>query len=191
MIGGKLMKKLLLASVACLALSFPVMAKSNQSGMSSQQTTGSSHQIRAQSQNGSQGQMAGNQQQAQVIEPASLNKTKIRQLQMKLNKAGYSAGSVDGIWGGKTRQALRNYQRQEKLPGNGQLNQQTLAQLGVNGGNQSQSSNRTAQSGEQTEHQTTGSASGHAAKASSSHRGSMNMEPNAQSEKGSGQSQRK
>jgi peptidoglycan hydrolase-like protein with peptidoglycan-binding domain len=99
---------------------------------------------------------------------------------MKLNKAGYSAGNDDGIWGHETKQALRNYQQEKKLPGNGEPNQQTLAELGVNTSGQVQSGNRTGRNSEQMEHQTTGSAAGNATNSSATNRG------NTPQNKGSG-----
>jgi len=45
----------------------------------------------------------------------------IRQLQQTLNQKGYKAGPVDGIYGARTTGAVRSYQRDEKMPGDGQL----------------------------------------------------------------------
>jgi len=182
------MKRLLLASAACLALSFPAMAQGNQNGMPShQQTTGSNSQMNkgAQSRSGSQ-QAASNQ--ARTIEPSSLDKEEIRQIQLSLNKAGYSSGNVDGVWGSETSRALRNYQRTKQLPGEGQLNQRTLAALGVNPASQSQSGNRMGQNSAQTEHQTTGSTAG--SRVNSSAPGKGNMEQHPQNGNGSSQNQK-
>ena len=119
------MKRILLASAACLAMSLPAMA----------QTSGSQTNPPAQTQNQPQNQ-AANQQQ--TIQPSSLSKSQVRELQMSLNKAGFDAKSVDGIWGPATREAIQNFQKDKDLPGKGELNQQTLAALGVNLNNQSQ-----------------------------------------------------
>jgi peptidoglycan hydrolase-like protein with peptidoglycan-binding domain len=109
---------------------------------------------------------AGERRESQMIDPSSLGMGEIRQIQMNLNKAGFSAGSVDGVWGEETRQALQNYQQQNRLPGDGQLNQQTLAALGISTGNQAQSEaqagNRPSQSSTDVKGQTTGSAAGRA-----------------------------
>ena len=78
------MKRILLASAACLAMSLPAMA----------QTSGSQTNPPAQTQNQPQNQ-AANQQQ--TIQPSSLSKSQVRELQMSLNKAGFDAKSVDGI----------------------------------------------------------------------------------------------
>jgi len=45
----------------------------------------------------------------------------IRKLQQALNNKGYQAGPVDGIYGARTTQAVRKYQRDSKIPGDGQL----------------------------------------------------------------------
>ncbi len=53
----------------------------------------------------------------------------VRQVQRDLNRRGYSAGNVDGVWGPETRQALRNFQRTEGLTTTGRLDNQTLSAL--------------------------------------------------------------
>ena len=45
----------------------------------------------------------------------------IRRLQQALNTKGYQAGPVDGIYGARTTEAVRQYQRDSKIPGNGEL----------------------------------------------------------------------
>ncbi len=45
----------------------------------------------------------------------------VRELQQALNNKGYQAGPVDGIYGNRTTQAVRQYQRDSKIPGNGEL----------------------------------------------------------------------
>lgn len=45
----------------------------------------------------------------------------IRELQQALNNKGYQAGPVDGIYGARTTEAVRQYQRDSKIPGNGEL----------------------------------------------------------------------
>lgn len=144
------MKRILIASVACVALSLPAMAAQNSSNasqqpsMQQQQTQPSSSKSQmmgkqAQEQNGSQMQASNGAQQ--MIQPSSLSKQEVRQIQMKLDKAGFNTEKVDGIWGRKTADAVRDFQKSKNLPGNGKLNQQTLAALGVNVSNQSQAQN--------------------------------------------------
>jgi len=168
------MKRLLLASAACLALAtpLPVMAQNSPQGQNGSQPmqqsqtlkTGKNQQqaensprgqntsssakngysqkqaqAQPQEQNGAQpmqqNQAANaqkNQQQAQVINPSSLNKQDIKQIQENLNKAGFDAAHVDGIWGPQTSDALRNFQQAKHITASGELNQQTLAALNVN-----------------------------------------------------------
>jgi len=45
----------------------------------------------------------------------------VRQLQQALNAKGYKAGPVDGIYGARTTNAVRSFQRDDKITGDGQL----------------------------------------------------------------------
>ncbi len=76
--------------------------------------------------------------QAQSIEgqaaqrgQAALSSDVIKQVQEKLSAAGHDVGAADGIMGPKTRQGLRAFQQAKGIDATGQLNQQTLAALGV------------------------------------------------------------
>ena len=162
------MKRILLASAACFALSLPAMAAANQPAPTPQsqnlqqskanqpaknEYTTQGQAKPAQNENMSQNQanqpsQAANNQQAQIIRPSSLNKQQVREIQMKLNKAGFSAGHDDGIWGPDTDTAIRDYQKAKKLPGSGELNQQTLADLGVKLNNQTASSSNQNMNGQ-------------------------------------------
>ncbi|MDR3601252.1 MAG: NlpC/P60 family protein [Desulfosporosinus sp.] len=51
--------------------------------------------------------------------------TKIRILQSELRTLHYSVGSVDGIYGSKTKAAVRKFQRDEYIPANGIANSRT------------------------------------------------------------------
>lgn len=65
----------------------------------------------------------------------SLMPDQIKAVQEKLQQNGYyKDGMVDGIWGPGTHQAVQNFQQAHNLPGNGELDQQTLAALGMPGG---------------------------------------------------------
>jgi Putative peptidoglycan binding domain len=88
-----MMKRFLLASAACLALSPPAMA--------------------------------------QVIPPWSLAKTRILEIQIDLKADGFYPQPVDGLWGPSTREAVMAFQKEKKLPIDGELNPQTLSALGV------------------------------------------------------------
>jgi peptidoglycan hydrolase-like protein with peptidoglycan-binding domain len=55
----------------------------------------------------------------------------IRAVQEKLRELNYYAGSVDGVWGADTQDAIEHYQQGRGLQANGQLNPATLAALGI------------------------------------------------------------
>ncbi len=63
--------------------------------------------------------------------PLHAGPTAIRALQRALSKDGHNAGSVDGVWGENTRQALRSYQQSHSLEPTGTLTLPTLAALGI------------------------------------------------------------
>jgi len=149
------MKRVMLAAVATIALSLPAMAQSNdtnamqpnnQSKASQSQT--SSQPQHNQSQTGSNQQNGQARQQAENrINPSSLNKEQIRRIQMTLNKKGFDAKRVDGIWGPETEAALKDFQQQQHLQGSGHLTQQTLGALGVDVNGQTQQGSATTGSG--------------------------------------------
>jgi hypothetical protein len=55
----------------------------------------------------------------------------VRDAQRALNDKGYSAGTVDGIMGPHTEQALRQFQQAQGLDTSGSLDSQTLSALGL------------------------------------------------------------
>jgi peptidoglycan hydrolase-like protein with peptidoglycan-binding domain len=55
----------------------------------------------------------------------------IRQIQEALSAAGHDAGTVDGIWGPRSRGALAAFQEARGLPGSGNLNTEALEALGL------------------------------------------------------------
>ncbi|HET9664957.1 MAG TPA: peptidoglycan-binding domain-containing protein [Burkholderiales bacterium] len=58
----------------------------------------------------------------------------VRKAQQALKDKGFDAGPVDGIMGPKTQQAIKKFQEsQANLKESGQLDQQTLSALGVEG----------------------------------------------------------
>jgi hypothetical protein len=71
-----------------------------------------------------------------------LSRDEIRQVQIMLNQQGFNVGEPDGILGARTREALIAFQRNKGFQASGQIDQRTLAALGVSGashqGNQSQ-----------------------------------------------------
>lgn len=58
----------------------------------------------------------------------------VRDVQRGLASRGYEVGPQDGIYGDSTEQALRKFQRDQRLTASGQVDGQTLAALGVIGG---------------------------------------------------------
>lgn len=57
--------------------------------------------------------------------------TMIRDVQTQLNAKGYNVGTVDGIWGSRSTQALRDYQRAQGMDASGRLDAQSVSSLGV------------------------------------------------------------
>jgi len=55
----------------------------------------------------------------------------VRQVQLRLARAGYYHGSIDGVSGTATRRAVREYERAHALPGDGSIGQRLLATMGV------------------------------------------------------------
>jgi len=55
----------------------------------------------------------------------------IRQLQQALNDKSYKAGPVDGVYGVQTTRAVRKYQADNNMPGNGQLTIALVDALGL------------------------------------------------------------
>src|SRR5690606_38196208 len=60
----------------------------------------------------------------------------VRELQMALRDAGHDPGEIDGIWGPRTRSALRDFQEAEGLNATGRLDQQTAQALNLDQGMQ-------------------------------------------------------
>lgn len=55
----------------------------------------------------------------------------VQQVQLVLQQQGTYSGSVDGVWGPATQDAVRSYQQSHKLASSGQIDTGTLASLGV------------------------------------------------------------
>jgi len=68
---------------------------------------------------------------ARTVAPSPYDASTIRSVQRALNDRGYNAGAVDGQWGAATQDAVRRFQQVAGLPATGELNQSTLAALGV------------------------------------------------------------
>ena len=64
----------------------------------------------------------------------------VRTLQSKLKQWGYYSGSVDGVFGSQTQEAVKYFQRRNGLTADGIVGSATAAALGMNLGNSSSSS---------------------------------------------------
>ncbi len=75
---------------------------------------------------------AGSQQQgSQQIASGQLSNSQVREIQETLKDRGYDVGSVDGIIGPRTSEALREFQLDEAIAASGNINRQTLQALDV------------------------------------------------------------
>lgn len=61
----------------------------------------------------------------------AITTSQIRTMQTKLKRWGYYTGSVDGIYGSKTRAAVRSFQKKNGLAVDGIVGPKTLAALGM------------------------------------------------------------
>lgn len=117
------MKRLALAAIGALALplaiSLPAAAQQNNAKPNPPQS--------AQQQSQAQPMQPNNQSQA------NLSSNQIRQAQQALDKKGFKAGNADGKLGPETKQALQSFQQSQGLQVTGQLDQQTMAKLGIRG----------------------------------------------------------
>lgn len=65
---------------------------------------------------------------------SAVPRAQVREVQQNLADRGYDPGPVDGLWGPRTRQAVRTFQRDQNLAANGRADHQTLAALGIETG---------------------------------------------------------
>lgn len=77
---------------------------------------------------GAQSQQTGGEQAAsqQQADPEI-----VRSVQQSLSEQGYDAGPVDGIMGPQTKEALKEFQQAQGLDASGELNEQSLAEMGL------------------------------------------------------------
>ncbi len=62
---------------------------------------------------------------------ASLTTSQVKTVQTKLKNWGYYTGSVDGIYGTKTKNAVKNFQKKNGLTADGIVGKKTAAALGM------------------------------------------------------------
>jgi peptidoglycan hydrolase-like protein with peptidoglycan-binding domain len=74
---------------------------------------------------------------------ADLNK----RVQEKLHEQGFDAGPINGDFGAKTQAALAQFQLSRAIPASGMLDEQTLAELGVELNKQQPAQSGSASSG--------------------------------------------
>jgi len=55
----------------------------------------------------------------------------VRQVQLRLARAGYYHSSIDGVSGNATRRAIRGYERAHNLPADGQIRGRLLTTMGL------------------------------------------------------------
>lgn len=60
-----------------------------------------------------------------------LSSEQIREAQEKLQQEGHSPGAIDGQWSPQTQAAVKEFQREKNLQVTGELDQETLKELGV------------------------------------------------------------
>ena len=77
---------------------------------------------------------------AAVYQQGSRGST-VRTIQTKLKNWGYYTGSIDGIYGAKTKEAVKYFQRKNKLTVDGIAGAKTLSAMGIYENNSSTSSN--------------------------------------------------
>lgn len=118
------MKSLMLATVATIALGMPAVA-------ADQGRSDTMDRMRTQTQQ-QPSQQWNQQRNEQAVAPAELNQSQIKEIQQALNKHGFDAGNVDGVWGPETREAVENFQAKRNIESDQALNEETLSALGVN-----------------------------------------------------------
>jgi peptidoglycan hydrolase-like protein with peptidoglycan-binding domain len=129
------MKKLTLILLASAALALPGVGTALAQNDQNQQPQAQQQQpANQQPENSTQTNQPQPNQQAsnQPIQPQQLSRSGVRQIQQALAKKGFHTGRADGFWGPRTSSALRSFQQAKNIQGNGEINQQTLSQLGVN-----------------------------------------------------------
>lgn len=67
----------------------------------------------------------------QTLSKVGSSGTEVRQIQMKLKQWGYYKGTVDGIYGSKTKDAVAYFQRNNGLTADGIAGPATLAKIGI------------------------------------------------------------
>jgi peptidoglycan hydrolase-like protein with peptidoglycan-binding domain len=61
----------------------------------------------------------------------TLRSSSVRAIQERLRSLGFYSGSVDGVWGQSTQNAIQQFQQNRGLQPNGQLNPGTISAMGL------------------------------------------------------------
>ncbi|MDR2655099.1 MAG: spore cortex-lytic enzyme [Oscillospiraceae bacterium] len=69
---------------------------------------------------------------AEVLSKEGSQGNEVREIQTRLKQWGYYSGSVDGIFGAKTKEAVKLFQKKNGLTADGIVGKNTLAALGIN-----------------------------------------------------------
>lgn len=77
----------------------------------------------------------------EVISRYGSRGNEVRQIQTKLKSWGYYNGSIDGVYGSQTVNAVKYFQRKNGLTADGIAGKNTLAAMGINSGNNTANSN--------------------------------------------------
>ncbi len=69
----------------------------------------------------------------QDVNPNTLSRDQVQKIQQALDKSGFGAGQIDGMWGPETQAALQKFQKSKAMStANGQLDRTTLSALQLN-----------------------------------------------------------
>lgn len=86
---------------------------------------------------GSQSSLGSSSGSASMAAAGSANwqndKDLVRRVQSQLKQSGYEVGPVDGIYGPRTRQALMDFQKDKGMQASGQIDQNLLAEMKIDG----------------------------------------------------------
>jgi peptidoglycan hydrolase-like protein with peptidoglycan-binding domain len=134
------MKKIAIALVTTAVIGVAAFAASNnnpqqpqgaqrtqpQNNNQAQQPNQQNRQQNAQGRN-----QPNNQQAAQNVSPQNMPRRRIIIVQRALDRSGFNTGKADGRWGPRTEGAVKQFQQSKQIQPTGQLDRQTVADLGL------------------------------------------------------------
>jgi sporulation protein YlmC with PRC-barrel domain len=108
-----------------------VVRRVQQAGKTARVTEGDGiYDYNQQDRTGGRAGMGSDRGQRQIA-ASQLSADQIRKIQQKLNQVGFHAGQVDGNWSSQTQTAMKNFQQTKKINATGQIDEQTLDELGL------------------------------------------------------------